>query len=769
MKNNIVRSRIICEGQVQGVGFRPTVFKLASNLGLVGFIRNSPLGVLIEVEGTKEKIAKFISSLPKSLPPTAKITSLKEKKIKIKGEKHFFILESEEGRRTKALSSPDTKICEECIREMRDERNRRHNYFFTNCTNCGPRFTIIDSFPYDRKRTSMACFKMCKECEKEYKDPIDRRFHAEATCCKQCGPQIFLLDKKGTVIKSNEETIKEAKKHLSKGKIIAIKGIGGFQLAVDAENDGAIKKIRKRKKRGTKPFAVMVKDIETAKMWAFLKKTDISLLNSPQSPIILAPRKKKMSDEIAPKLNDVGIFIPTTPLHIELFRNAPYMSLIMTSGNLSDEPIAISNREAVSRLSTIADYFLVHNRDILRRIDDSVFRNDFEKPFVIRRSRGYVPEAIKIGWRSPKCILGTGAFLQNSCCVLKDDEAFFTPHIGDLDTAKAREFFEEYINSFKQFLDVDFECVSVDLHKDYHSTLFGKDLAKKKRIKLIEIQHHLAHLSSVLEENGSFPKKEGEIAFGIILDGTGMGSDGSAWGGEFFSLSSDLTFKRVSHLKNFPLIGNEKAVKEPLRVAVALLKMENGEDLLHYFFKKKSALKFFENISETTNWGKSSGAGRLFEAAGALSGLAIENRYEGEAAMLFESLASEYKGKCDVWKDVCLENDNLFPTSKFFLSFAQRLIVSKDKAKTAMEFHKNFVRLCCEIASKVFVRKSIVGLSGGCFNNRILRREFKSRLEKIGFHPLLNYNVPSGDGGISFGQVVLASRSLLLQKEIKEL
>lgn len=769
MDDKVKRFRIICEGQVQGVGFRPTVFKIAKELSLSGFIKNTPSGVLIELEGKGKNISRFIRSLPEALPKIAKITSLKKEEVRPFGEKEFSILESEEGRRTKALSSPDSMICEECKKEMKDKNSRRYEYPFTNCTNCGPRFTIISSFPYDRKRTSMACFKMCKECEKEYKNPLNRRFHAEATCCRECGPQIHLLDKDGNFLQSGESAIDKAKVLLSKGKILAIKGLGGFQLAVDAENNKAIKELRKRKNRGTKPFAVMVKDIKTARKWAYLSNEEIRLMNSPKSPIILAPKKKKILKEIAPLLNDVGIFIPTTPLHIELFRDAPFESLVMTSGNRSDEPIAISNREAIKRLRSIADYFLIHNRDILRRVDDSVFKSDKKTPFVVRRSRGFIPERIEINWRSPKCILGTGAFLQNTCCILKDNEAFLTPHIGDLDSLKAREFLIESVNSFKKFLEIEFECVAIDLHKDYPSSIYGRNIALQKEIQLIEVQHHIAHLASVLEENRNFPQRPTEEVYGIILDGTGFGTDNTSWGGEFLSLSGDLKFKRLSHLKEFQLIGGEKAVKEPFRIAVALLEEEERKDLISYFFSDRLTSRLIQQFSKTLNWSKSSGAGRLFEAAGALSKLSLVNRYEGEAAMLFESLAQEYKGKCDVWEEVEILEDNLFPTSRFFVTFAERLKQTKDKRKTAMEFHKNFARIASEIALRVFKKGSEVGLSGGCFNNRILRREFSHQLQKIGFHPLLNYNIPSGDGGISFGQVVIASKSLLLHKKLKEL
>lgn len=762
------RFRLVCGGAVQGVGFRPTVYRLAASLSLGGFVRNSPEGVIIEIEGPPEKTEAFIKELPVSLPPLAKLSSYSHAEIAPQGSISFEIIDSEEGKRSKALSSPDSSICPDCAGEMNSQGNRRMNYPFTNCTNCGPRYTIISSFPYDRERTSMACFPMCPACLKEYRDPADRRYHAEATCCPKCGPKLFLLGRDGTRIGENWKAVEKTKELLAEGKIVAVKGLGGFQLAARADIKDTVVELRRRKNRESKPFAVMVKDLSTAKKWATLSEADNRALLSPIGPIVLVPKKKRdIIEEVAPGLIDIGVFIPTTPLHIELFRNAPYDALIMTSGNASDEPIAMGNREALERLSSIADFFLAHDRDILRRLDDSVMRSSSSGPFAVRRSRGFVPDPVGTGWESPGTVLSTGAHLQDTGCIITGNEAFFTPHIGDLDTAKARGFLEESLLSLERFLESEPAAVAVDLHPDYPSRWLGEKLAKERSLRVFEIQHHLAHLASVLGEHGRFPST-GEASYGIILDGTGYGTDGTAWGGEILKLDGNLRWKRLSHLEQFPLIGNEKAVREPWRVALALLPAGKSGINAGKFFPGLFSGEELEALSATTGWELSSGAGRLFEAAGALCGLTKVNRHEGEAAILFESLAETFTGTPEKWGEVAMEVDNLFPTTMFFNAFAKRLSSGDDKAKLAMEFHSNFSSLIVEIAARIIPENAVIGLSGGCFINRILRREINGKLKERGFYPLLPYNIPPGDGGVSFGQALLASRSLFTGRKIEE-
>jgi hydrogenase maturation protein HypF len=762
------RFRLVCGGAVQGVGFRPTIFRMANDIGLSGFVRNSPGGVIIEIEGSPGATERFIKEFPLNLPPLAKLSSFSTEEVQPTGDPDFNITRSELGKRSGALSSPDSAICGECRAEMESPGNGRYHYPFTNCTNCGPRYTIISSFPYDRERTSMACFTMCEDCMREYKTNADRRYHAEATCCPKCGPKLFLTGPDGIAIKADCDAVAEARTLLAEGCIVAIKGLGGFQLAARADNNDSIDKLRKRKNRAAKPFAVMVRDLETASKWALLNKEDIEFLASFRSPILLVERKIELPAGIAPNLKDIGIFLPTTPLHVELFRGTPYEALIMTSGNASDEPIAIGNREALERLSGTADYFLLHDRDIKRRLDDSVMRSSGEIPFVVRRSRGFVPEPLHSGFKGGKTILATGGHLQNTACIIKDGEAFYTPHIGDLDTVKARDFLEESILSLETFLEADAEAVCVDLHPDYPSRRLGEKISKDRGIPLIEVQHHLAHLASILAEHKKIPAGD-DTAYGIILDGTGFGTDGTAWGGEFLSLNSKLRWKRVSHLEPFPLIGNEKAVKEPWRTALALLAMGPRENDAVKFLEPLLKNVDLAALAKTTGWESSSGAGRLFEAAGALCGLATENDYEGEAAIIFESLAQSWKGHADVWEDVHLKTGDIFPTADFFGAFAERLWGGMEKERAAMEFHRTFSKLVARIAGNVFPEGRNVALSGGCFMNRILRTEIASELKKKNLLPLLHFEVPPGDGGISLGQAVLASRALASGTDIEEI
>ncbi len=762
------RFRLVCGGAVQGVGFRPTVYRLAAGLNLHGFVRNSPEGVIIEIEGTPEKTSLFIKELPDSLPPLAKLTQFSHKEMEPRGDISFEIIDSEAGKRSRALSSPDSAICPDCAREMSSPGDRRMSYPFTNCTNCGPRYTIISSFPYDRERTSMACFSMCPDCLKEYRNPSDRRYHAEATCCPTCGPKLFLTDREGMRLSEDYKAVEKTKEFLAEGKIVAVKGLGGFQLAARADLRETVVELRIRKKRESKPFAVMVNNLSTAKEWARLAEADIETLLSPKGPIILAPKKKRdIIEEVAPGLIDIGVFLPTTPLHIELFRNAPYDALIMTSGNATDEPIAMGNREALERLSSIADHFLLHDRDILRRLDDSVMRSSGGGPFAVRRSRGFVPDPIGIGWDSAGTVLATGAHLQNTGCITSGNEAFFTPHIGDLDTAKARDFLDESLLSLERFLESEPAAVAMDLHPDYPSRWLGEKLARERNLRVFEIQHHLSHLASILGEHDRFPL-EAETSYGIILDGTGYGTDGTAWGGEILKLGGDLRWKRLSHLKPFPLIGNEKAVREPWRVALALLSEGKSGIDAGKFFPGIFSREELEALSGTTGWELSSGAGRLFEAAGSLCGLTTVNRHEGEAAILFESLAETFTGTPDKWGDIAVRGDNVFPTAMLFNAFAKRLSSGDYKAKLAMEFHSNFSSLIVEIAARIIPEGSVIGLSGGCFINRILRKEIHGKLKERGFYPLLPYNIPPGDGGVSFGQALLASRSLFLGRKIEE-
>ncbi|HVN30736.1 MAG TPA: carbamoyltransferase HypF, partial [Thermoanaerobaculaceae bacterium] len=458
------RVRLVCRGVVQGVGFRPAVHRLASSLALAGFVRNAPEGVVVEVEGTGADVRAFVERLPTSLPPLARIDEMETAAVAPSGETVFSVLVSEEGQRRHALVPPDAAICPDCRSDMEDPANRRHHYPFTTCTNCGPRFTLVHALPYDRERTSMVCFPLCPSCRREYEDPADRRFHAEPVCCPECGPRLWLQDPGTGHRAQGTEAIREAREALQRGEIVAVKGFGGFQLACLAGDEAAVARLRERKRRPSKPFAVMVRDLETARRLVRLTPADESLLASPNAPVLLAPALEgaAVAGGIAPGLGDLGVILPTTPLHVELFRGARYDALVMTSGNASDEPICRGNREALARLGSIADLFLLHDRDVVRRADDSVARAGPGGPALVRRGRGYVPEALPLPVTARHPVLALGPFLQVTACLAVGNAAFCSQHVGDLDGEPARAFLAEAAHGLEEFLQATGELVVVD-------------------------------------------------------------------------------------------------------------------------------------------------------------------------------------------------------------------------------------------------------------------------------------------------------------------
>ncbi len=528
------RLRLVCRGVVQGVGFRPAVHRLASSLGLGGFVLNGPEGVVIEVEGPDVSVDAFLERLPRSLPPLARIDGMETAAAAPSGETAFSVLASQEGRRRRALVPPDSALCPDCRAEMDDPANRRHGYPFITCTNCGPRFTLVRTLPYDRERTSMSCFPLCPECRREYEDPTDRRFHAEPVCCPVCGPHLWLEGPGSGVRGRGSEAIGLAREALERGVIVAVKGFGGFQLACRADDEAAVAQLRECKRRPTKPFAVMVRDLATARRLVSLEPEDEVLLASPRAPVLLAPRHpgSGVAAGIAPGLGDLGVMLPTTPLHVELFRGAAFDVLVMTSGNSSDEPICRGNREALARLGSIADLFLLHDRDVVRRADDSVVRTGPGGPALVRRGRGYVPEALPLPVGAPYPVLALGPFLQVTACLAVGEEAFCSQHVGDLDNEPARAFLAEAAHGLEEFLEAPGELLVVDPHPDYPSTWLGEELARARGARILAVQHHLAHAAATLAEHRRFPEP-GQAAAAIALDGTGWGPDGVAWGGEW--------------------------------------------------------------------------------------------------------------------------------------------------------------------------------------------------------------------------------------------
>jgi hydrogenase maturation protein HypF len=771
--NDRIRLRLRCRGAVQGVGFRPTVHRLATAADLDGWVANDPEGATAEIEGPAAKVRELAERLPDSLPPLARLDSIEIDEIPVCGDSGFMIRDSDLGRRAGALVPPDASLCRDCRQEMEDPDDRRFHYPFTTCTNCGPRFSLVHTLPYDRRRTAMACFPLCDECQAEYTDPSDRRFHAEPVCCPACGPRLWLADRQGETVAEGETAIIQARQALLAGKVVAVKGLGGFQLACRADQKQPVALLRQRKGRPSKPFAVMVRDLEVADLVVELSDEDRQLLSSPRAPVILAPARQPrlVADGVAPGLEDIGLLLPTAPLHVELLRDPAMPPLIMTSGNLSEEPICRGNREAVTRLGALADLLLLHDRDVVRRVDDSVVRSTSCGPVLVRRARGWVPEPLALPEVTPVPILAVGGHLQVTACLALEQQAFLSQHVGDLDSEPARAFHREVIDSLEEFLEVSATCIAADLHPDYPSTWLAQDLAAARDAGLVQIQHHTAHAAAVLAEHGRFPEP-GEQALAISLDGTGWGTDGTAWGGEWLQLGGDLSWQRLAHLQPLPLVGGELAVREPWRVAAAGLVAAGAADLVTSLPLAEQVdpqrLRQVADLAASGSWPLASGAGRLFEAAGALLGLAAVNRWEGEAAAQCEACASR-AGAAEVWPEVVLAEARppVLPSASLLATAALRLRAGETPSSVAAGFHATFCHLAAQLTRLVSDgRPTTVAIGGGCMVNRLLLTGLSQELKALGYQPLLPRNVPPGDGGLAYGQAVLAAVAAARNSEI---
>ena len=765
-----MRFRITCRGVVQGVGFRPAVFRLAHALALGGWVCNTPDGVIIEVEGTEEAVGRFIVGLQSALPPLARLTDLEVRAVPPVAETLFRVLASAEGRRQRALVPPDTALCADCRGEMDDPSDRRHAYPFTTCTNCGPRFSIVRGLPYDRERTAMACFPLCDACEREYTDPRNRRFHAEPVCCPECGPRLWLQDGQGMVADRTAAVLAEVRQRLAEGAIVAVKALGGFQLACNATDAAAVARLRERKRRPAKPLAVMVADLAAAERVAALSEAGRTALTSAQAPVVLAPRRAgaPLCAGVAPGLGDVGVMLPTAPVHVELFRGATFAGLVMTSGNAADEPICRSNREALARLAGIADLFLLHDRDVVRRVDDSVVRDSGDGVVMVRRARGHVPEPLPLPVDAPEPVLALGGYLQATVCLAIGREAFPSQHVGDLDAETARVFLAEVAAGLEEFLEAEARVVVVDAHPDYPSTWLGERLARVRDARVLRVQHHVAHAAAVLAEHGVFPAP-GESALAVTLDGTGWGPDGTAWGGEWLSLAGDLACERLAHLEAIPLVGGEAAVREPWRVLAAALARAGMANELGRLPVADAIpgerLRQVARLAESGAWPLATGAGRVFEAAGALLGVATVNGYEGEAAARLEALAAACPDDVAPWDRPALAGGGgvpALPSTTLLAEAARRVLAGEGPERIAAGFHATFAELAAELTMRVAGSGGgTVALGGGCLVNRILRSELAGRLRARGFAPVLPVLAPPGDGGLSYGQAVLGAAALV--------
>jgi hydrogenase maturation protein HypF len=629
-----MRKAIEIAGIVQGVGFRPYIYRLATEGRLAGFITNTEAGVSIEVEGSPEAVDAFLARLPKEVPPLARITRIVTADIASDYHSGFRILPSRAGAARRVLISPDVAICDDCRRELLDPTDRRFLYPFINCTNCGPRYTIVRDIPYDRALTSMAVFPMCAECQREYDDPRDRRFHAQPNACWNCGPRVELWDGAGGRIES-PDPIAKAVELLAAGEIVAVKGLGGFHLAVDAMNEAAIARLRQGKRRVEKPFAIMAPDLESLEDCCWLDEASCSLLESPAHPIVLVEKKQpqRLAPSLAPFNRDLGVFLPYTPLHHLLFREKRFRALVMTSGNISEEPIAIDNAEAVERLGGIADYFLVHNREILLRADDSVMRVESGRPRVVRRSRGYVPAPVFLKDDLP-LVLAVGGELKNTICLTRGREAFLSQHIGDLENLESYKFFESTVAGLKRILEIEPQLLAYDLHPDYFATRWALEQAGIRRVG---VQHHHAHIASCMAEN----HLEGTV-IGLALDGTGYGLDGNIWGGEVL-VAGYGEFQRFAHLDYVPMPGGAAAITEPRRMAISYLFHHFGGNLwnLDIPFTRRLDHRRTETVLRMIERGinspLTSSTGRLFDAVAAMCRIRENVNYEAQAAIELEA------------------------------------------------------------------------------------------------------------------------------------
>lgn len=762
------RKRIIISGIVQGVGFRPFVYRLAMKKELQGFVINSSQGVEIEVEGNISLLDDFISKVTTHPPPQSIITGYKVADIECKNECEFKILPSLKSNNRTVLISPDISICKDCLKELFDSDDRRFGYPFINCTNCGPRYSIIQDVPYDRLKTTMSKFKMCRNCQQEYDDPMNRRFHAQPNCCSACGPRVWLCDSSGCEVET-ADPIKSAVKLLREGNILGIKGLGGFHLACDAESEKAVLLLRKRKRRSEKPLAVMMKNINVVEKIAVFGDQEKVILQSPERPIVLLMKKKEyyLAESIAPYNKYIGVMLPYTPLHYLLLKDE-LKAVIMTSGNVSDEPIVIENAEALQKLGSITDYFLFHNRDINIRIDDSVTRFIKKIPRPIRRSRGYVPFPI-FNRKVMPSVLGVGGELKNTICLTKGDMAFLSQHIGDLKNRRTFDFFQESIEYLQQILQIKPSVIAHDMHPDYFSTKWAKE---KSSIPLVGVQHHHAHIVSCLADNG----RDQEV-IGLAMDGTGYGDDGSIWGGEIL-IADTSGYKRVGHLKYRPMPGGDAAIKEPWRMAIGYMYCmfgENGNDLIRKIenipLVKKIGFKKIEiiikMIEKQVNTPMTSSLGRLFDGVAALTGIRTEVSYEGQAAIEMEMIIK--KGSVLINRNniyhfhVNKSNEMIYiDPDEVFHEIIFDIEVGLSVNEISLKFHCGIIFCFTEICKILREQRGLnsVALSGGCFLNRFLLENLHALLTKEGFEVLTHSQVPTNDGGISLGQAVVAAQKI---------
>jgi hydrogenase maturation protein HypF len=761
------REVLLVRGVVQGVGFRPFVYRLAVEEGLAGFIGNDTDGVTIEIEGPSSRVDSFLVRLRSEAPPLSRIDSVEVRTAAPTGLAGFRIILSEVHGQVSTGIPADAATCPDCLRELLDPADRRYRYPFLNCTNCGPRFTITRRIPYDRPQTSMARFKMCPACQAEYDNPANRRFHAQPNACWQCGPQLTLLASDGSAI-SAADPVLETINRLVHGQILAIKGIGGFHLSVDATNDAAVQRLRQRKRRYGKPLAVMVRDLESARVLCYLMPAEETLLTTPARPIVLARSRdgSVIAPSVAPGLPWLGVFLPYAPLQHLLFADSRIRALVMTSANLSEEPIAIDNDEALSRLGAIADAFLLHNREILQRCDDSVAALVDGAPQLVRRARGYVPLAVSLPLDAPP-LLAVGGHLKNVFALARGRLVYQSQHLGDLENLTGLDFFRESLAHLMRTFEIEPETVVHDLHPGYLSTNWAKEWAHERGVAHIAVQHHHAHIAACMAEHALT-----EPVIGLSLDGTGYGVDGRIWGGEVLVSRLD-SFERFAHLDYVPMPGGEAAIREPWRMAFGHLSaagfdIESSEILSLVGAKQNEARVLHRMIDRGINAPLTSSCGRLFDAVAAV---VLERRnvdYEAQAAIELEGIAVDEPfdpiSEAAYEMELIAGNWSAREPAKIsavplWRTLIQDLRKGASRPRIAAQFHASvaaaFVRAAVLARSSTGIKK--VALSGGCMHNRRLARLLRMGLEAEGFEVFQHAQVSPGDGGLSYGQAAVAA------------
>lgn len=745
---------------MQGVGFRPFVYSLATRHNLTGWVRNTSRGVEIEVNGPAQSLQSFLNAIRSEKPPLARIDQLDSSPCKSNSFTGFEIIASQSEAGQFIPVSPDFSICPDCQAELFDPTNRRFRYPFINCTNCGPRFTIIKDIPYDRPQTTMASFTLCPDCQAEYDNPLDRRFHAQPVACPVCGPQLSFYSGSKRLAE-RENALKTARQWLKQGKILAIKGLGGYHLACDPTNRTAVAELRRRKRRSDKPFALMAFNMEAIERYCLVTAEEASLLQSVQRPIVILKKRPDCAivPEAAPFQATLGFMLAYTPLHLLLLEpgHDALDALIMTSGNQSEEPIAYLDDEAFENLSALADGFLVHNRPIHMRVDDSVARIIQKQPILIRRSRGYTPDSIQLP-EGIKSVLAVGGELKNVFCLTRDNYAFLSHHIGDMENYETLRSFENGIDHFERLFRIKPEIIACDLHPDYMASRYAEQRSQAGQLPLVQIQHHHAHLASCLADNGWNSEEQ---AIGLIYDGTGLGADGAIWGGEVL-VGNFRDYRRYYHLSYVPLPGSDAATHHPARVALAYLWLagldwesnlppvielcENDRTLLHSMLQAK------------INTPPTSSMGRFFDAASALIGVRQNASYEGQAAIELETLVDPTERgyyQFDI-------TENEFNPAPLWQAMLSDWRAGASQPVLAARFHNSLVELNLELCNRIRKQTGIkiAALSGGVWQNRFLLEHTIQRLESAGFQVLIHHQVPPNDGGIALGQAMIAAKTL---------